>query len=417
MTKTEEKSQVDRTVYENEDFNYAIGWNRFSLDVLGAWPRRNSGIIGRQRSLVCALGIIILIYLPQSASVVVHWGNMDAVIECLSVNGPVFLAFAKLLLFRYRRKEIRMLIDFMSDDWNTPRSLEEREAMLRTAKMSRVISLGSGVITHTLFVAYIFYKIYFGIEDMKRTDLDPRLAVGLLHPARLPFDTRKIEYFIPMWIGQCFCTYFSMTIYAVFDCMISAVVLHICGQFSVIGLALRNLADDQVGCRSDLFREKLAAIVKRHEKLNDSIGVIEDSFSSILLPQMLICTFTFCFQGFALITSLLGSSTGKITFLETAFSVTYVFYTVLHLFVYCYIGDQLLVESSSISYSVYDSHWYNLPARHARSLLFVGYRSLRPLKITAGKYCGFSRNLFIIVLKTSMGYLSMLLTVKQRMTD
>nr|WHS04444.1 odorant receptor 41 [Psyttalia incisi] len=381
----------------SQDFNYAIGWNRFSLDVLGAWPRRNFGRIGRQRSLICALAIIVLIYLPQSASIVVHWGNMDAVIECLSVNGPVFLAFAKLLLFRYRRKEIRMLIDFMSDDWSTPRSLDEREVMLRTAKISRVISLGSGIITHTLFVAYIFYKIYFGIEEMKRTDLDPRLAVGLLHPAWFPFDTKKIKCFIPIWIGQCFCTFFSMTIYAVFDCMISAMVLHICGQFSILGLTLKDLADDEVISHLDLFRAKLTSIVKRHEKLNDSIGVIEKSFSSILLPQMLICTFTFCFQGFALITSLLGSSSRKISFLEMAFSITYVFYTVLHLFIYCYIGDQLLVESSSISYSAYESKWYNLPAHKARSLLFVGCRSFRPLRITAGKYCGFSRNLFIIV--------------------
>nr|XP_011301208.1 PREDICTED: odorant receptor 22c-like [Fopius arisanus] len=400
-----------------QDFQYAIGWNRFSLDILGAWPRRNCGIIHRERSLACAVAIIVLIYLPQSASVIVHWGNMDAVIECLSVNGPVFLAFAKLLLFRYRRKELRMLIDSMRDDWETQRNLEERQVMLKTAKMSRVISLGSGVITHTLFVAYIFYKIYFGIEEMKRTDLDPRLAVGLLHPAWLPFDTKKPEYFIPMWIGQCFCTFFSMTMYAVFDCMISAMVLHICGQLSVIGLSLRNLADSDVSSPPNLFRKKLIPIIKRHEKLIDSIAVIENSFSAILLPQMLICTFTFCFQGYALIASLLGSSSGRITFLETAFSITYVFYTVLHLFVYCYIGDQLLVESSSISYSAYDSQWFNLPARDARFLLFVGYRSYRPLKITAGKYCGFSRNLFIIVLKTSLGYLSMLLTVKQRMID
>lgn len=59
-----------------------------------------------------------------------------------------------------------------------------------------------------------------------------------------------------------------MTIYAVFDCMISAMVLHICGQLSVIKLSLRDLANDHVD-HSPLFREKLSVIVKRHETLNE----------------------------------------------------------------------------------------------------------------------------------------------------
>ncbi|XP_011301209.1 odorant receptor 22c-like [Fopius arisanus] len=398
----------------SRDFKYAIGWNRFSLDVVGAWPRRHAGIFHRERSLLSALGILVLIFLPQSISVIVHWENMDAVIECLSVNCPVFLALAKLLFFRYRRKEIRMCIDFMSDQWTISRASEEREVMMSAARTSRLISIGSGVITNALFMAFIFYQLYVGTEIKK---LDPTQSVALLYPGWVPFDTRKIEYFIPMWIAQCITTFLSMTIYAVFDCMISTIILHICGQLSVLKLALSGIADSEDPRHPEKFNEKLAVIVKHHEQLNGLVAVIENSFNSILLPQMLVCTMTFCFQGFAVFTNLLDPNAGKISFFQMAFPITFVFYTVLHLFIYCYVGDELLMKSSSLSYSAYQSQWYNLSALEARSLLVVGFQSFRPLQITAGKFCPFSRNLFIKVLKTSMGYLSMLLTVKQRMSN
>ena len=48
--------------------------------------------------------VFFLIYAPQTASVVVFFGNLNATIECLSVNVPVGISVMKLILFSYRRK-------------------------------------------------------------------------------------------------------------------------------------------------------------------------------------------------------------------------------------------------------------------------------------------------------------------------
>lgn len=43
-------------------------------------------------------------------------------------------------------------------DWSVSRSDEEFAVMLKTAKISRAISVISTAITNSLFVAYIFFK-------------------------------------------------------------------------------------------------------------------------------------------------------------------------------------------------------------------------------------------------------------------
>lgn len=103
----------------------------------------------------------------------------------------------------------------------------------------------------------------------KRTDLDPRLSVGLLHPAYFPYDTKKIRLFVPTWIAQLIATFFSMTAYAVFDTFMSCMVLHICGQLAVVGITLRKLINENTKNNPRKFWSEFSIIVERHEKLNE----------------------------------------------------------------------------------------------------------------------------------------------------
>nr|XP_012150719.1 PREDICTED: uncharacterized protein LOC105661759 isoform X1 [Megachile rotundata] len=64
-----------------------------------------------------------------------------------------------------------------------------------------------------------------------------------------------------------------------------------------------------------------------------------------------------------------------------------------------------------MSNAAYESNWFNVSPREARCLLFIMNRSHRPLCLTAGKFSTFSMELFSTILKTAMGYLSVLLTV------
>lgn len=79
------------------------------MKIVGLWPEPDDGVVTKLRGWFSACLIILIIYLPQSASVYCYWGNMDAVIECLSINGPVLITIVKIIIFRYNRKgELRI---------------------------------------------------------------------------------------------------------------------------------------------------------------------------------------------------------------------------------------------------------------------------------------------------------------------
>ncbi|XP_032690556.1 odorant receptor 49b-like [Odontomachus brunneus] len=66
----------------------------------------------------------------------------------------------------------------------------------------------------------------------------------------------------------------------------------------------------------------------------------------------------------------------------------------LHLYMYCYSAEKLITESTGIAYSVYECKWYDLPTKYAKDLMLIVYRSMIPLRLTAGKFNTFSIELF-----------------------
>nr|XP_033194246.1 uncharacterized protein LOC117158947 [Bombus vancouverensis nearcticus] len=111
---------------------------------------------------------------------------------------------------------------------------------------------------------------------------------------------------------------------------------------------------------------------------------IENSFNMMLLLQMLSCTIQICSQSYQVI-----------------------MVRRKHTFSKCI--------STEIADTVYNAEWYNLPPKNARWLIIIMCRArASPLKITAGKFCSFTLVLFSQVLKTSMGYVSVLHAMKNK---
>ncbi|XP_043287805.1 uncharacterized protein [Venturia canescens] len=136
------------------------------------------------------------------------------------------------------------------------------------------------------------------------------------------------------------------------------IMLHLVGQLETVKIALNNIVDEKSLKDPSIYWKSRA-------------GMIEDSFNFMLLVQVVNCSILFCFQGYVIITS------------------------------------------TSLSYAAYESQWYLLKPNEARSLMMLTYRARIPLEITAGKFVGFSLELFTTIMKTSMGYLSVLLAVEK----
>ncbi|CAD1469433.1 unnamed protein product, partial [Heterotrigona itama] len=76
---------------------------------------------------------------------------------------------------------------------------------------------------------------------------------------------------------------------------------------------------------------------------------------------------------------------------QIVFLCIYTVGVMLHLLLYCYVGERLMFEGTDVANIAYNSEWYNLPPKNARLLVIIMCRSVSlPLKLTAGKFCWFT---------------------------
>ena len=80
----------------------------------------------------------------------------------------------------------------------------------------------------------------------------------------------------------------------------------------------------------------------------------------------------------------------------------------LQLYLFSYASDRLSQQAESILDAVYDSCWYEMPAKLRRDLYFMTMKANRPIYLTAGKFYDLSIENFKNILKASFSYFSIL---------
>ncbi|KYN27718.1 hypothetical protein ALC57_02782 [Trachymyrmex cornetzi] len=73
----------------------------------------------------------------------------------------------------------------------------------------------------------------------------------------------------------------------------------------------------------------------------------------------------------------------------------------VHLFCYSLQGQKLIDHSLQMRNKIYNSSWYNIPAKSQRLLLYVMRRSMQPNFLSAGKIYVFSLKSFTTASKAS----------------
>ncbi|CAD1469001.1 unnamed protein product, partial [Heterotrigona itama] len=172
---------------------------------------------------------------------------------------------------------------------------------------------------------------------------------------------------------------YSTIFYSTVDTFITMLILHVCGQLS-------NLKEDLMKIHSydkNNLHMRLKKIVEKHEYVNRFSETVENCFNVMFLIQILSCIIQLCFQTFQAITSFEEELEQHMVF-QIVFLCIYTVGVMLHLLLYCYVGERLMFEvlfkrrlksvifqSTDIANTAYNSEWYNLPPKNARLLLII----------------------------------------------
>nr|QNH68040.1 odorant receptor 14 [Apriona germarii] len=81
---------------------------------------------------------------------------------------------------------------------------------------------------------------------------------------------------------------------------------------------------------------------------------------------------------------------------------------VVALFLPCHAGQRLLDETLSVSDAVYESKWYDCDVRTMKDILFIIARCQNPQYLDALPLGSFNYPLFLLIVKTSYSYLTLL---------
>ncbi|XP_020287842.1 uncharacterized protein LOC109856691 [Pseudomyrmex gracilis] len=389
---TDDQKDLDRAAE-------VLSWNKRLMTTLGLWPFRFNNLI-----FSVNFGYFSFFMVLEYLDLFLFIGDLEHVIMNLTENMAFSQIFVRMSMLRLYNGEIgEVIAETMKDfDKTSYRTIEEMKAFITYNARSKIfvkllmvfvaltassyyltpiiIILGSGLpkivinenVTQIIYLLPYRFHMFYAIDDMR--------AYTITYALQFPF------VFVSGF-GQ-----------SAADCIMVTLVFHICGQMSVLALRINSIDTNPGRCRQEVRHVVLA-----HIRLLRMGRMIQKAFSATLLAHLLGATSLVCILGYQILTNFAKGERGVlVTFLIFQFLV------LLILYAHCTVGESLLTESAKVCEAFYDCCWYDMPMENARMIILCMARSQKPLCLTAGKFVIFCLSTLTDVLKTSMGYLSVL---------
>ncbi|KAI9584933.1 hypothetical protein GQX74_006828 [Glossina fuscipes] len=152
------------------------------------------------------------------------------------------------------------------------------------------------------------------------------------------------------------------------------------------------------------LQRDLSSCVGYHNKILSLAFKLRDIYRPIIFAQFLMTSLQVCVIVYQMVTHI----NAQHIFLKNCLFLCSI---LLQLFIYCYGGEILKLESLRVGVSVQISHWYNLKPSHRRMLCLLMLRSQREAIIKAGFYEASLAN-FMAILKAAMSYITLIQSIE-----
>nr|XP_032528701.1 odorant receptor 4-like isoform X2 [Danaus plexippus plexippus] len=152
-----------------------------------------------------------------------------------------------------------------------------------------------------------------------------------------------------------------------------------------------------------LFQCKTQLTILR--RVTETAALLQDIFGTAILVQFGIGGWILCMAAYKLVSL-------NVLSIEFASMTLFILCILTELFLYCYYGNELTVESELIVRSVYSMRWVSSPLRFQRLLLLLMLRVRRTLRPAAGRVIPLSLDTFVKILKSSYTFYAVLRQTK-----
>ncbi|XP_028037835.1 odorant receptor 4-like [Bombyx mandarina] len=344
----------DRMVTRGHFFDFNIKY----LFYVGLWPSNEAKRIEKiaYKLYEYQLHVLSLIFLVTTG--IGTYKNHKDIIALLTNLDKTLVAYNfvfKVIVFVYKREELRKLIEqiVQSGDQIT----EDHKAFM--AKLVIVLT-GISTVIVTAFSCLALFEGEMTID------------------AWMPFDPMKskINLFAASQILAA--TFMVPCGYRAFAMLgiVCSLILYLRDQLVDLQNKIRDLrfATGNV----EKLRDDFKLIVKKHVRLLGYSKVIEMIFKEYFFIQNMAVTAELCLNAMMVTVVGLEQKTLAASFLA------FLSVALLNAYIYCYLGNELIVQSEGIAMAAYESSWILWPVDMQKDLLIVITAAQKPMKLSAG---------------------------------
>ncbi|XP_060803405.1 odorant receptor Or1 [Amyelois transitella] len=344
----------------------------------------------------------------QAAELISVFGDVSAMTSAGFLLFTNIVLFIKMINVMMRRDQIHEMVDDM-------------DKKLRDVKDDDEIAVVKSVDRLTTWQLYIFtflsLNVVFGLAASVEKPLLPL-------PARYPFDATVSPAFEITYLHQSTALILSAIVNISLDTLVTSLTAQCYCRFRLLALSLTKLCQNlKVNAKMMLSEDdekivllRLRACVKEHQAILLKAVQIQKNFSMPIFYQLTVSSFIICVTAYQL-------AFEEMQFVRLWSLLAYLTVMMLQVFLYCYHGNELTIQSTEISAAAYECPWYVCSRTLRRNLLMLMIRSVRVVCITAGGITNLSLGTFMRVriyihtynhiIKASYSFFTVLQTVQE----
>lgn len=258
--------QNDRIIFDYiEDNEYSIQPIRWLLRPISIWPASSikEKILSMVLLVVCIF-LIISVLVPSALAIFLdETKDVEAKIRDFGPLSNWLFASLKYCSLLMHVDDIRQCLEYIESGWRAVTKIEEREVMLKNARIGRFIAIFSATFIHSGVFSYSIFQA-MTLDESAGNNVS-------LHSLPFAFydkilDTTKSPAYEIVFTIQCLSTFVVNSIVTATCSITSVFVMHACGQLKILMSLLDNLVDKENEKRN-FSQQKFAVIVEHHLKV------------------------------------------------------------------------------------------------------------------------------------------------------
>ncbi|XP_076224803.1 odorant receptor 4-like [Nomia melanderi] len=401
LSAQEQKTEKPRNPYYEQDIVHVLKHTKWILRSIGIWPtflENGNMILPGFLIGACSLSLCFAV-VPLSLHITLE--EKDTTVR-LHLLGP--LIFCVVSLMKYWalaacKHRIKHCVVSLENDWKEVEHHKDRELMLKYGNFGRSLTLHCMGFMYTGGFMYdaVLQLVTGGYVDERNRTVKPLIYPtysGMYNPQESPM-------YEMVYASHLMCGYVSYSVTAGACGLAAMFATHVCGQIDVMMFRLNNLVD--LKNKTELDR-RMIQIVEQHIRTIRFSATVETLLQEVCFLEFIGSIFLICLVEYYILMDWGSNTLSFVTYFVLLMSF------IFNIFILCYIGDLLVEKTSNVGISCFTIDWYKFPTDTIRALIMIIGTSSNPAKISAGQIVVLNLATFVNILKTSLGYLSLLRT-------